>query len=145
MDDRLLVHRGVVAAAIGIDDGTTAEFQIGFAHNRTVQTIIRIGRHAIRQLRRRIVVVAIAATEELSDIDLLGIGSLLNLSFYCLCLGRDAHEGIPRVVNAVLCRFFQFGRNRGRTSDGASDIITAIYLINNNIVGGMLAIDVDKG
>ena len=53
-----------------------------------------------------IVIVAVTATKQLTDINLLGI-----IGFYvAIHLGRYAHKGIPAVVNIVLafpCAYFR--------------------------------------
>ena len=97
-------------------------------------------------------IVTIATSEELSYVYLLSI-----ICFCCYsvvtrtcgdCLGRDTYKGIPGVIDIILASFStyfrQFCRYFRRSANGSSDIVTAIRLINNDIVGGVLTIDVQE-
>ena len=92
-------------------------------------------------MRTTIVVIeilAIATSEELTDISSL-----------VAAFRSTAHtdKGIPSVSDLILTCFRQFCWNGGRSTDGSSDIVSAIDTVDEYkcIVRSMLTIDVDKG
>ena len=105
-----------------------------------------------------VVVVAVATTEELADVNLLvigGDGSRGDCTFALTSrrgrgFRRDAHKGVPRLVYTVLRCFFYFVgygirlNQRFVSADFSRDIIAAIDVVDKDKVRGMLTVDVDK-
>ena len=159
MDDGSLRHRGVVAAAVSIHDGAAEQFQIGLGQigdGEVVATALRDGGHYLVCAFLLddmigavvlVVVVAVAAGKELSDIHLMVIDRLAVLY---LRGTADAHEGIPRVVDAVLRGLGKNGivvlilRQFGGRPDGARNIVAAIYVVDDDVVRSVFAVNVHK-
>ena len=165
VDDGLLLHRGVVAATVGIDDGAADDLQIGLVELGQLEAhVLSIGHHlgygcgvvlvgrvvdAVRHLAGfrsgclLVVVVAVAAGEELAYVHLLGIAVRHPASG----LGAHAHIAVERVVDNILLGFRiafflhcrQFFRlvlaHCGSRSDGAGDVVAAEHLVDQDIVG----------
>ena len=163
VDDGLLLHRGVVAATVGIDDGAADDLQIGLVELGQLEAhVLGIGHHlgygcgvvgrvvdAMCHLALFwtgylfVVIVAVAAGEELAYVHLLGIAVRHPVSG----LGAHAHIAVERVVDDILlgvriafflhCR--QFFRlvlaHCGSRSDGAGDVVAAEHLVDQDIVG----------
>ena len=157
-NDRLFCDRSVITTTIGINNRTAQKFQVSLTNVRQLRLgiiLIDLNRSSIlcpyfpltrltfSGILNRIV--TIATSEELADINLLSIICF----FLAIHLGRDAYKGIPGVIDLILACFStdfrQFCRDSIRCTDGSGDIITAINLIDNDIVRSMLAIDMDKG
>ena len=163
-DDGLFCDRSIITTTVCINDRTTQNFKVGLANIgqlRLGNILIDLNRSSILRpyfplIRRTYTgildrIVTIATSEELTDVYFLGI-----IRFFAIgiCLGRDAYEGIPSIIDLILSLFLfgghiifldlcQFCWNFCRSAYCSSYIITAIYLIDNDIVRSMLAIDMD--
>ena len=163
MYHRFLRHRGIVATAIDGDDGAAKQFQVGLAKvgaserrgtgdNRLQSTLagfddiiaITIGRCGI-------VIVAIAATEELAKVDFLVVNDFCRCTFpypCCLffCRATDTHEGVPCFIDGDgVVRFFRNFIGHGGRADSSRYVIAAIDVVDENEVGGVFAVDIDEG
>ena len=97
-DVRLVRHRSVVTATIGIDDGSTDDLEIGLAQLGQGETRVVFG------------LFTITATEELTDID--GGSGCLFISLagrLHILLRTDADKGIPVLSHTVGSSLCQFG------------------------------------
>ena len=90
------LHRRIVTTAIDVADGTALDFNISLVEFGAFHLVIRIIRDTIFQLGIRIVVVAITATEDITDEKGVLTGCT-NATFR-----TDAHEGI--IVVLILTR-----------------------------------------
>ena len=143
MDDNVLCCRSIVAAAIRIDNRGATNLKIGFSYHR-------FGFSFIGTVLRGIVVFTVTASEQLSDIDLLGTFSLGRDGIVALAcrnsLGRGTHKGVPRIVNVVLSCCCTYccqlrGHCRGG-ADGSCNIVAAKELINDDVIRSMFAVNV---
>ena len=120
VDDGLFLHGGIVAAAVGIDDGAAHDFEIGlvllgqveayfawfgcylcYGSGMVVSVVDGVGHLAARCVGGGIVEVTVTTAEELSDIDFLGRGVGLHVG------GALA---VCRVVGVVGCGCYLFCR-----------------------------------
>ena len=148
-DNGSVGNSGIIAAAIGIHNGTAQNLQVSLADIRQYRLgsiLINLNRSSIfcpyLPLARLIFtgvldrIVTIATSEELSDVCLL------------ILLVRDAHKGIPGIVDIILAfcgtYFGQLRRDQVGRTDGSGNIVTAIRLVDNDIVGGVLTVDVQE-
>ena len=138
-DDGLFRHGSIVTTTVGIDDGTTQNLQIGF---------LQVW---LRQSTFFIVLLTITTSKELTDINLLSVSGLFHRCirlFASRCrLRRYTHKGVPRTVNLIFCCTFQLRRNSKSLIVGSylsCYIVTAIHIVDDDIVRGVFAINMNK-
>ena len=179
VNDCLFLHGNIITATVGIDDRATHHLQISLQQTGFDEACLTIKSNLLSDRRsvipfiiyimcgladygridnRIIVIIAVATSEELTDIDFLYLftGRRCDISLIIYLVNgslrtgsADAHIAVPGVIhfifrsNLKFCRQF-FAYCCGRT-DGTCNIITAKDIIGKDIAGGILTIDVYKG
>ena len=129
-----LLHGGVVAAGIDIAVGAAAKLLVGLVDLRQREALVRA-------FGRLVVVVAVAAAEQLADEDVLALHGRVG----GLALRGGQHEGVVRGVDVVVRGVRQFGGHGGRRADGAADVVAAIDAADSDVAALVLAVDMDEG
>ena len=139
-DGGVCFYRCIVTTAIEMSYTTTLNLQIGLTKLRLKQALIRTV--------LRIIIVTITTTKQATN------HKAFTLSCRCRFRCRTGTDkGLPGIINLIFCCFLQFTRNEicifilliNFRSYRSCNIISAIYRVNEDIIGSMLTIDIHEG